>query len=44
MLIYFLTFLITYEKIEGLEASNNVLEAITEIDIEEYYNNGEKPY
>jgi hypothetical protein len=44
MLIYFSTFLATYEKIERLEAFNNILEAITEIDIEEYYNDSEKPY
>jgi hypothetical protein len=44
MLIYFSTFLATYEKVEELETPNNVLEAITEIDIKEYYNNSKKPY
>jgi hypothetical protein len=44
MPIYFLTFLATYERIEGLEALNNILETIIEINIEEYYNNSKKPY
>jgi hypothetical protein len=44
MPIYFLTFFVIYEKIKGLETPNNVLETITEINIEEYYNNSEEPY
>jgi hypothetical protein len=44
MLIYFLTFLAIYKKIEKLEASNNILEVIIEINIKEYYNNNKKLY
>jgi hypothetical protein len=44
MLIYFLTFFATYEKVEGLEAPNNVLETITEMNIKEYYDDSEEPY
>jgi hypothetical protein len=44
MLIYFSTFLATYERVEGLEAPDNVLETIAEIDIEEYYDDSKEPY
>jgi hypothetical protein len=44
MLIYFSTFFATYEKIERLKTPDNILEVIAEMDIEEYYNDSEKPY
>jgi hypothetical protein len=44
MLIYFLTFLATYERVKGLKAPDNILETIIEIDIKEYHDNSKEPY
>jgi hypothetical protein len=45
-LVRFLTFLATYENIEGLDAPDNVLDAIAEIDIniDQYKNDSNDTY